>query len=228
MSIETLVGRGFVAIWNDVVPQARQDFLDWHLHEHMPERLAIPGFRRGSRYGAPAPHPGFFTLYILDGPEVARSPAYLARLDAPTPWTHRVMQSYRDNARCVGRFVASAGAMPGDELLVVRLRVFPSRLSQAVDDCLSRLSAIPGVSGCHMGSADATASALPSAERDGRSVAEPAGLILLALAPGHDPRTAVAESRSVLGTAFALDDAIGTVDSFQLQLDMRPMDGPNV
>jgi hypothetical protein len=42
-------GQAAVAIWCDVAPEARAQFDDWHAHEHMPERLSIPGFLRGSR-----------------------------------------------------------------------------------------------------------------------------------------------------------------------------------
>ena len=46
----SLDGTGVVAIWHDLLPEAKADFYEWHNREHMPERLAIPGFRRGRRY----------------------------------------------------------------------------------------------------------------------------------------------------------------------------------
>ncbi len=44
--------RAAVTIWCDVAPEVREEFDDWHAHEHMPERLSIPGFLRGSRWVA--------------------------------------------------------------------------------------------------------------------------------------------------------------------------------
>ena len=48
---------GVIAIWHDVLPEAKDEFYEWHSREHMPERVGIPGFRRGRRYlavsGAP-------------------------------------------------------------------------------------------------------------------------------------------------------------------------------
>jgi hypothetical protein len=34
----------------DVASGAEDDHDDWHTHEHMPERVSIPGFLRGSRW----------------------------------------------------------------------------------------------------------------------------------------------------------------------------------
>ena len=45
-----LLGQGAVAIWNDVAPEGLAEFYEWHHREHMPERVGIPGFRRGRRY----------------------------------------------------------------------------------------------------------------------------------------------------------------------------------
>ena len=58
----SLSGLGAVAIWHDLVPEARDEFYDWHNREHMPERVGIPGFRRGRRYIAAAGGPEFFNL----------------------------------------------------------------------------------------------------------------------------------------------------------------------
>lgn len=37
-----LCGNGMVAIWNGIAEKGRQDFYQWHIHEHMPERTGIP------------------------------------------------------------------------------------------------------------------------------------------------------------------------------------------
>lgn len=60
-----LAGEAVVAIWNGIAPEGRAEFYEWHLHEHIPERVGIPGFKRGRRYIAadPATQPEFFTLY---------------------------------------------------------------------------------------------------------------------------------------------------------------------
>ena len=40
----TSPGAGAIIIWNDIAPEGRDDFYDWHLNEHMPERLASQDF----------------------------------------------------------------------------------------------------------------------------------------------------------------------------------------
>ena len=46
----SLAGQAVVAIWNGIAPEGRTEFYEWHNREHMPERVGIPGFRRGRRY----------------------------------------------------------------------------------------------------------------------------------------------------------------------------------
>ena len=47
-----LLGKAALAMWWDMAADMRKDFEDWHAHEHFPERLGIPGFRRASRWSA--------------------------------------------------------------------------------------------------------------------------------------------------------------------------------
>jgi hypothetical protein len=46
----SLLGKAAVAMWWNVRPEQRPEWGDWHSHEHFPERLGIPGFRRGSNW----------------------------------------------------------------------------------------------------------------------------------------------------------------------------------
>ncbi len=39
----SLAGMGVVAIWHDLLPEARAEFYEWHNREHMPERAGTPG-----------------------------------------------------------------------------------------------------------------------------------------------------------------------------------------
>lgn len=42
----------------DIAPEAIPEHDDWHTHEHLPERLSIPGFLRGTRWVALQEQPG--------------------------------------------------------------------------------------------------------------------------------------------------------------------------
>ena len=82
-----LCGQAVVAIWNDMTDAGRAEFYAWHVTEHMPERIGIPGFLRGRRYRAidPQTHPEFFTLYELETFSVTTGRDYLGRPNALNP-----------------------------------------------------------------------------------------------------------------------------------------------
>ena len=82
-----LQGKGLLAIWNNIADGGDTEFLNWHIREHIPERVSISGFLRGRRYIAHEGHPKYFNFYETETPQILLSPAYRARLNAPTPWT---------------------------------------------------------------------------------------------------------------------------------------------
>jgi hypothetical protein len=112
---------GILAIWNDCAASEEADYEQWYMREHFPERLGVPGFRTGRRYEAVAGEPRFFTYYEVDGPAVLVSPAYRERLQNPTPWTRRIMQSaFRRMIRTVCERTASWGDAMGSHVVAVR------------------------------------------------------------------------------------------------------------
>lgn len=90
-----------VAMWWDVAPEMRAEWEDWHTSEHMPERLAIPGFLRGTRYVALSGEPSYFVLYEAASLDVITSGPYLERLNNPTPWSRKMMPHHRNMVRCL-------------------------------------------------------------------------------------------------------------------------------
>lgn len=107
----------------DVAAEAQLEHDDWHSHEHLPERLAIPGFRRGSRWRALAGEPAYFVLYEVGDLDVLSSPAYMDRLNHPSPWTAKIMPSYRGMRRGLCEIVARAGHGLGGFGLLLRFGV---------------------------------------------------------------------------------------------------------
>ena len=116
-----LLGRAALAMWWDMAPEMRADFEDWHAHEHFPERLAIPGFHRGTRWSSASDGEGVFVLYELEVHETLSSPEYLARLNAPTPWSTRLMPHHRNMVRSQCHVIASRGGAVAMHALTVRL-----------------------------------------------------------------------------------------------------------
>ena len=86
-----LLGKGVLAIWNGIKSEAEDDFVAWHVREHIPERVGLPGFLRGRRYVARDGHPKYFNFYETARVDDLSSPAYQARLNAPTEWTRKVV-----------------------------------------------------------------------------------------------------------------------------------------
>jgi antibiotic biosynthesis monooxygenase (ABM) superfamily enzyme len=48
---------GILAIFNNVAPGREAEFEEWFQHEHLQERLAVPGFLLGRRHEAVASRP---------------------------------------------------------------------------------------------------------------------------------------------------------------------------
>lgn len=180
-----LAGEGAVAIWNDIAEAGRAEFYAWHLHEHMPERVGIPGFVRGRRYRAAdaATQPEFFTLYETASFQVIQGSDYLSRLNEPTEWTRATTAHFRTTTRSLTRVVASHGVGSGGAMLTVRFDI----ADDAVRDVVPRLSAaleaaarLPRICGAHLLGADTGVSGQSTAESKGRKdLQAPARWVLL-------------------------------------------------
>lgn len=126
-----LIGKAALAMWWDMAPAMRQEFEDWHSHEHFPERLGIPGFRRATRWSSADGGEGVFQIYELEAYETLSSPHYLARLNAPTPWSTKLMPHHRNMVRSQCRVLESAGSHVARHALTIRLSP-----AQGQDDAL--------------------------------------------------------------------------------------------
>ncbi len=100
-----MLGNAAVVMWWDVAPEMRAEWEHWHSSEHMPERLAIPGFLRGTRWVALSGEPSYFVLYEVAELATLTGAAYLDRLNNPTPWSRKMMPHHRNMVRslCVLR-----------------------------------------------------------------------------------------------------------------------------
>ncbi len=116
-----MAGQGVLAFWHDVAPGGDAEFDHWHLREHIPERVAVPGFLRARRYVTLEAPPKYFYFYETESLETLRSPAYLVRLGDPTAWTRRTMPLVRNNKRTACRVVTSAGAGLGGVIATLQL-----------------------------------------------------------------------------------------------------------
>src|SRR5262245_36881828 len=142
-----LAGKAAIAIFSEIDAGMLDEHDAWHCKEHFPERMAIPGFLRGRRTVAvdPATLAQRFILYEIEDIGVATSTAYLERLNAPTPWTRKVMAIHRLN-RTLCRIAASEGFGVGAHLLVLRLANAPENLAAEV----AGIARAPGIAAAHL------------------------------------------------------------------------------
>ena len=165
----SLSGLGVVTIWHDLLPEAKDNFYEWHNREHMPERVGIPGFRRGRRYIALQGTPEYFNLYEADSPEVLSGQDYLQRLNAPTPWTREVVASFRNVARGICRVLYSAGVGQGAVMLTLRFDVPKDAQAGIVrllrQQVLPAIADLRGITGVHLCRADEEGSRVETAEK---------------------------------------------------------------
>ena len=176
-----LAGEAVVAIWNDIAPEGRDQFYDWHINEHIPERVGIPGFRRGRRYIAvdADSQPEFFTLYETDTMQVLQGGDYTNRLNAPTQWTKATTAWFRDTARALSRVIVSHGPGAGGVLLTIRFDCDDPPIA-AVSALVCAAGQAARVTGAHLCQGDRAASAVRTAEsRDRTDIHEPPNCFIM-------------------------------------------------
>jgi hypothetical protein len=155
-------GAGFLAIWSDVEPDHLTDYRHWLTREHTTERVTTKGFL-GVRVfrAARTDIARFFILYELEAPEVLDGPAYLARLNAPTPWSQRTMPRLGNFIRGGGVMTARAGRGEGSTIVALRVERLPEK-PQAFADALV---ALDGIAAVQIGATDLARTSVPTVEK---------------------------------------------------------------
>jgi hypothetical protein len=149
----SLLGTAALAMWWRITEDVVEEFEDWHSHEHFAERLAIPGFRRASRWRSRERRGGFFVMYELDDHAVLSSPAYLQRLNAPTPWSTKMMPHHQGMIRSQCRVVESRGSTVAAHATTVRLSPVATdgtALRHHLGGIVSGVVARQGLAGAHL------------------------------------------------------------------------------
>jgi hypothetical protein len=155
-------GNGFLAIWSDVEPHDLTDYRHWLTREHTTERVTTKGFLASRVFRAARDDINrFFILYELETPEVLDGEAYLARLNAPTPWSQRIMPKLGNFMRGGGIMVAREGRGEGASIVALRIETLPNdpqNLAQAIVAC-------DGVAAVQIGATDEARTSVPTNEK---------------------------------------------------------------
>jgi hypothetical protein len=208
-----LLGQAAVAMWWDIEPAQRAEFEHWHSHEHFPERLAIPGFRRGTRWANAKGGDGYFVIYELATYDTLTSPHYLERLNNPTPWSQKMMPHHRHMIRSQCRVIESAGVGVSGFALTLRFSQLPDdTASGGFARTLRELPAQRGIVGAHLLHTQTPAAAQTTEQkiRGGDAVAD-----WIVLVSGYDAK---------LLEALADSFPVARADLFRLSHTMTPSD----
>jgi len=174
-------GSAFLALWNDVDPARDAEYEAWHTFEHVPERVANPGFVTGRRYrAAERGSQRYFTLYALDTLDALRTARYADVVERPTRWSQRMRLALRDLRRCACEVVASAGRGRGGAIATLVLDADPASFDAvAAARELAGHADSDGVVALRLGAAD-TSSPFPlAAALRAQPVATPQRVLLV-------------------------------------------------
>jgi hypothetical protein len=199
----TIAGTGVLAFWHDVAPGGEAEFDQWHLREHIPERVAVPGFLRCRRYVTLGEPPRYFYFYETESLDTLQSPAYLARLADPTPWTKKTLPLVRNNKRTACRLVASVGAGLGGVIATLELGPRAGHedalRSWLTGTALPAAIERPGVTAGHLLEGDAGVSTAAKSDEK-KLLATPDALVRwVVLVEGIDPVAIESAGRDLLG-----------------------------
>lgn len=122
---------GVLLIVNDVDAHADEEMNRWYQDEHLPNRLAIRGFRRARRYNAIDGQPEYVAFYECDSLDVLSSREYRDEVANPTPSTRRILPKFRNVMRSACRLTLSVGGGIGGTAIIVQCKPMAGRDAQA-------------------------------------------------------------------------------------------------
>lgn len=178
-----LLGKGVMINWTNVAPEHRPAYEAWQCGEHMPGRVAIPGFLRGRRYFGEQAQRQFLTLYEVADVSVLTGADYMAKANNPSPLTRQTTPYVRDSVRGISRVRASFGRGMGGGALTLRFDPQAGREAELerflVEDALPACAQRYDILGAHFIVADQQASDMKPVERQGRPTQYPNWIVAL-------------------------------------------------
>ena len=119
--------KGFLLVLMQPPPAFEDEFNAWYDAEHVPERLAVPGFETALRYVCISGAPRYLAMYDMKNAAVLDSEGYLrVSFDRSSPWTKRVTGRVKVY-RSAGTQVYPGGAITtsAPRALLLRFRNVP-------------------------------------------------------------------------------------------------------
>jgi hypothetical protein len=156
-----LIGRTVFLGCHGVVAGTESDFREWHDREHVPERMAMPGFIRARRYAVRTTGPLILNVMELEGPDTLKSAAYRKSAESPTEWTARTLPNFRNLSRGLFAVVSSLGAADGGYVTFAGHVETPTEKPD-VDRSLDSVSMRPQVVAVHLCHGELASTGAPS------------------------------------------------------------------
>src|SRR3954464_6725047 len=188
-------GTGFLAIWSDVEAHDLTDYRHWLTREHTTERVTTKGFLASRVFRAARDDiDRFFILYELETPEVLDGEAYLTRLNAPTPWSQRIMPKLGNFMRGGGAMIVRGGRGEGASVVALRIEMLPKDLQGLAQ----ALVACDGIAAVQIGATDEARTSVRTAPK-GMRTAEGffAGLLLIEALDLGRVHAALSQARAI-------------------------------
>jgi hypothetical protein len=143
---------GLLAVWMKLPAGLEEEFNAWYDTEHVPERMAVPGFLTARRYVTQGPEPVYMAQYEVADLSVLHTEPYGSISRNPTPWTRRIGRKVLENIRNEYELVQSIGEAPPTPApcaLLVRIETAPEDDAELNDWYEhEHLAALQGVPGC--------------------------------------------------------------------------------
>ncbi|MDB5864543.1 MAG: hypothetical protein JWO70_2349 [Betaproteobacteria bacterium] len=116
-------------------PDIEADFNDWYETEHIPARLALPGFSAAVRYAEREKARRYLAIYEIDDLAVLESPAYQVLKTRPSERTAFMLKNVKGFTRytCTQAFDSGAASERGKYLSAVAFAV-PRGAEAQLDD----------------------------------------------------------------------------------------------
>jgi hypothetical protein len=116
----------------------RDAFERWYAEEHVPLRMALPGFRGAVRGWAVQGEPSHLVVYWMDGLGALETPEYRDVKERPSELTRHMLANVEAFTRWLGSELSDTGeAPPGRFLYLVTFDV-PDDAQEAFDDWYER------------------------------------------------------------------------------------------
>lgn len=142
------MAKGLLLVIMEPPAPLEEEFHDWYDSEHLPQRLALPGFESGSRWVCLSGWPRWLAIYDLSSIAALDDAAYAAVSGQnSTPWSRRILPRTLGRQRIVAEQIYPSEALaPAPETIcrlgLARYATRPGDVLPALQEAASRMEGL--------------------------------------------------------------------------------------